>query len=163
MFDLLPIKPGLVPELGIGWVQPRGGFVFQSRILLIAKVFVNPRQQFVRFEHPGVGLERRSQFVPGALEVTAIEQDPRAVEMAFGLGHASRECRYRQRDQNTCGRETPKVLKEPSKRTAYEICRQHPGIKDGTPHDWLREAGFCSLASASGSFGALASGAMVIT
>ena len=143
MLDLLSIKPGLVPELCIGRIQPRGGFVLQSRILLIAEVFVDPRQQFARFEHPRVSLKRRGKLEPGALEVAAIEQDPGAVEMAFGLRDTSGERRNRQRNQNSCDREASQLVKKPYK-ASHEICFQHPAIKDGTAHDWLREAGLPS-------------------
>lgn len=141
VFDLLSIKPGFVPQLGIGRVQPRGGLVFQSRILLVAEVFVNPRQHFVRLEQSGVGLKRRGQFKPGAFEVAPFEQDSRAFKMALGLRDASIQCRNTNRDQNKCGRATFEMVIEAANQSSYEFYAQHPGIKDGTPYDWLREAG----------------------
>lgn len=89
--QLTAVKAGFVAHPRIGRIQPRGGFVFQSRILLVPEVLVNPRQQLTRLKQVRVGVNRLDQFDLGALEITALKQNTAAVEMAFGLRQASRQ------------------------------------------------------------------------
>ncbi len=119
--QLAAVKARFVAQPRIGRVQPGGGLVFQSRILLVAEVLVNPRQQLVRLEQVRVGFDRLDQFDLGTLKIAALEEDAGAIDMALGRRQASGQRGANQRD-------------------GYEALGA-PGDGCLQGHDWLRGAG----------------------
>ena len=83
MIQQAAIKARLVAQPRVGRVEPGGGLVLQSGILLVSQILVNPRQQLVRVEQSGVGLDGLRQLGLGAFEITALEQDASAIEMTL--------------------------------------------------------------------------------